>query len=536
MFALPSLLEALPTVAVEALASGTPVVSADHPGGVELHELFGDDVLVVPKAECGSLATALTDALADPRRVRPDTLRIVSERFRRRPIEAAYAAICRARAGAKIMMAAAIRRRCSAPIAGGLLGPLALVAAVSMRPQLGLEMDRDVASVARGFYESERAGDLTFAWTRNEAVVRLPGLDRRRPWSCTIRLRSGRPDPATLPDILVSVDGVTVVRRQAGNDWEDVQATLPPRPEQPGAVIALTSSNTFQPGSGDTRALGVMVDSWVCRPESSGLVMPPRNALTAAAVSAAVFGGALGLAGLSAMPLFALLAVVIAGQGVALGWDFASFSPYVARLTWTAVWIAAGLVGIARGLDWIRRVPLTTAARAVIAISAVVLYVKLAALLHPSKLVIDAVFQAHRLEWVLSGRYFFTQTMPSGVQFPYAIALYVFAAPWSLLTRDHVALLRIVVLTMEVTAGALLYPMIVRSWGDRVAGVIAVALFSVVPVSVLGLERREPAECVRAIDRTHGDRGGDDLGSFRRARTVSAWDCWLSRRWRCSRM
>jgi glycosyltransferase involved in cell wall biosynthesis len=93
VFALPSLLEALPTVAVEALASGTPVVSADHPGGVELHELFGDDVLVVPKANADSLTTALTDALADPRRVRPETLRIVSERFRRRPIEAAYAAI-----------------------------------------------------------------------------------------------------------------------------------------------------------------------------------------------------------------------------------------------------------------------------------------------------------------------------------------------------------------------------------------------------------------------------------------------------------
>lgn len=93
VFALPSLLEALPTVAVEALASGTPVVSADHPGGVELHELFGDDVLVVPKASADTLTTALTDALADPRRVKPDTLRIISERFRRRPIEAAYAAI-----------------------------------------------------------------------------------------------------------------------------------------------------------------------------------------------------------------------------------------------------------------------------------------------------------------------------------------------------------------------------------------------------------------------------------------------------------
>lgn len=382
-----------------------------------------------------------------------------------------------------MMMPAAIRRAVLGALVGGLIAPLALIASVSLRPQLALEMDRDVRVVASGFYDPERADTLTFAWTRNEVIVRLPGLDRRRPWSCTIRLRGARPDPATLPEILVSVDGVTVVRQPAQNDWQDLHAALPARPEQPGVVIALTASNTFQPGGGDTRALGVMVDSWICRPESSGLVVPPRRALTAAVVGAAVFGAALGLAGLPALALFALLAVVVGAQSVALGWDFAAFAPYAARLPWTAGWIAVGLMAVSSGLDWIRRVPLTTAARVVIAISAVVLYVKLAALLHPSKLDIDVVFQAHRLEWVLTGRYFFTQTMPSGVQFPYAIALYVFAAPWTALTRDHVALLRIVVLTMEVTAGALLYPMIVRSWGDRVSAVMAVALFSIVPVS-----------------------------------------------------
>ena len=47
LFVLPSILEALPTVAVEALACGTPVVSADNPGGrLELNELFGPDSLV----------------------------------------------------------------------------------------------------------------------------------------------------------------------------------------------------------------------------------------------------------------------------------------------------------------------------------------------------------------------------------------------------------------------------------------------------------------------------------------------------------
>src|SRR5689334_1467290 len=58
LFVLPSVLEALPTVALEALACGTPVVSADNPGGVELRGVFGDDVRVVPKEDPGALAEA----------------------------------------------------------------------------------------------------------------------------------------------------------------------------------------------------------------------------------------------------------------------------------------------------------------------------------------------------------------------------------------------------------------------------------------------------------------------------------------------
>jgi glycosyltransferase involved in cell wall biosynthesis len=91
VFALPSLLEALPTVAVEALASGTPVVSADHPGGVELHALFGDDVRLVPKTNVDELASALTSALAAARRVRPETPDLVQKHFGADAVHAAYA-------------------------------------------------------------------------------------------------------------------------------------------------------------------------------------------------------------------------------------------------------------------------------------------------------------------------------------------------------------------------------------------------------------------------------------------------------------
>ena len=58
VFVLPSLLEACPTVALEALACGTPVVSTDNPGGVELGEIFGADVTVVPRSDPRALARA----------------------------------------------------------------------------------------------------------------------------------------------------------------------------------------------------------------------------------------------------------------------------------------------------------------------------------------------------------------------------------------------------------------------------------------------------------------------------------------------
>jgi glycosyltransferase involved in cell wall biosynthesis len=93
VFVLPSLLEALPTVAVEALACGTPVVSADHPGGVELHRLFGADVAVVPREDSGRLADALVERLADPRRTLSATTTGLEQHFRPAAVRAQYFAL-----------------------------------------------------------------------------------------------------------------------------------------------------------------------------------------------------------------------------------------------------------------------------------------------------------------------------------------------------------------------------------------------------------------------------------------------------------
>jgi glycosyltransferase involved in cell wall biosynthesis len=92
-FVLPSLLEALPTVAVEALACGTPVISADHPGGVELNGLFGDDVAVVPREHSDALAHALIAFLDAPRRTAARTAAVLDREFRPAAVAARFRAL-----------------------------------------------------------------------------------------------------------------------------------------------------------------------------------------------------------------------------------------------------------------------------------------------------------------------------------------------------------------------------------------------------------------------------------------------------------
>ncbi len=93
VFVLPSLLEACPTVALEALACGTPVVSSDNPGGVELNALFGVDVSLVPRDNDVALANAIIDVLERKPRVRPETRHALRRDFSTRAVAAQFSAV-----------------------------------------------------------------------------------------------------------------------------------------------------------------------------------------------------------------------------------------------------------------------------------------------------------------------------------------------------------------------------------------------------------------------------------------------------------
>jgi hypothetical protein len=366
-------------------------------------------------------------------------------------------------------------------VLGALAGAAALLAAFNIHPQIVFDMDRDQPGRAlSGTYPVEINGDESFAWTSDRAVLNVQGVDRRMPWTCEAEFRGGRSPGQPQPDVSLVLDNQVLAARKATNDYESLRAVVPAR-SQRGLRLTLTSSTTFVPGPSDPRALGVQLDRLACAPEAGRLVLPPVDALGTAAATAGIFGALFAIVGLSLVTSAGLVLALAAVQAVPLSMGLGPYMPYVDRSLWAAIWIAIAAAG---GVLLVSRSrTLSTGARLAVAFSAAALFVKLLALLHPSKTMVDALFHAHRLDYVLGGRYFFTQVMPGGVQFPYSIALYVFAAPWAAITRDHVALLRVVVSASEAVAGVLLYWAVARRWKDAAAAVLAVVAFHLLPVS-----------------------------------------------------
>ncbi|HVL68729.1 MAG TPA: hypothetical protein VM364_15810 [Vicinamibacterales bacterium] len=367
-------------------------------------------------------------------------------------------------------------------ILGALTGAAAAAAALLLltfsSPRILLDMDRDLPRpLTSGFYPVEWNGDETFAWTAPRANVTLRDVDRRVEWRCGVRLRGARPPEVPRAHLALAVDGRAVQSLEVGNEYETVELTAPTR-RAPGLTLSIAVSPPFVPGGSDRRELGVQVDRVECVPAHGSLVRPPAAAIGRVAIAGAAFGILLSL-------LFGAAAGTAAGAALALAlaWVVTTgVGAYTrAYLDWIPPLALCIAIPSAAWAAW-RGARVASAARFVVAFSAAVLFLKLVALFHPSKDLIDAVFHAHRLEWVMAGRYFFTQPMPGGVQFPYAIGLYATAAPFAAFVRDHVALLRIVVCTAEAVAVALLYLVVVRARSDRLAGAAAVVLYHLAPL------------------------------------------------------
>ena len=346
------------------------------------------------------------------------------------------------------------------------------------------EFDIDPPRFVSGVYAAERdqPTGLTFAWTGPEVGLRLPGLDRRVPWTLTVRVRGARPDPASNPSLTFTVDGIAVRTQPTTTGFEEMRFVVPARPERRGAILSLHSSSTFVPGPGDRRQLGVMLDSLQLTPD--GLVLPPPEIFGPAMFAGAVLAAAIALLGVTSGSAIGAAVLLSAGQGAVLAHGFGPYSDLANLGARVALSIAAVLVVGA----WVvrrRGQPLRNTARFAAAFSAGACFLKLLVLLHPDMPIGDALFHAHRFQGVLGGNLYFTSTAPGGYAFPYAPGLYVVASPFAWLVRREmgdVYLLRVITAVADTIAGVLLYSMASRGWNDRLAGAMAVALYHLVPL------------------------------------------------------
>ena len=380
-------------------------------------------------------------------------------------------------------MSRAIGRAAAAAMLAGLLGAAWVTLFYAWHPALRVEFDRDLPRNFSGVYPPERddASRLTFAWIGEEAVLRLPGLDRRANWTLELRLRGGRATDDN-PDLALVVDGVIVSTHHAAPDWINVQTTIPARSDRRGLTLGLRNSRTFVPGPNDPRALGVMLDRLSLVPD--GIVLVPRPALIGSSSASAATGAAIALLGVTAGSAIGGAVLLSAGTAAIVARGFGPFTTYPDTVSSLGLWIAVALGAAAIALQYRRR-PLRNTARFAVAFSAAALFLKMLVLLHPNMPIGDAMFHAHRFQGVLAGNLYFTSIAPGGYAFPYPPGLYVFSSIFEGLVRRGAAdmvLLRAITCTVDAAAGLFLYWIVVRAWGNRLAGAMAVAVYHLIPV------------------------------------------------------
>ncbi len=121
-----------------------------------------------------------------------------------------------------------------------------------------------------GFYlpDQSRNPDFDYRWSRGRATLRLPIPAGQGQSYNAVTLRMSAPaiGPAVPMAVSISVNGAPATILQVPSGWADYTVPLPTGAGQPGKTVTLTilsptrSPAQLQPGSSDTRNLGVGID------------------------------------------------------------------------------------------------------------------------------------------------------------------------------------------------------------------------------------------------------------------------------------
>jgi hypothetical protein len=384
-----------------------------------------------------------------------------------------------------------------------LLALVVVVGAYQVRPVYDVTIGTTTdGPLLQSFYDREtppkEAGVpySTYRWTRGDASsitfqdVGTQDLD------VTLTVNGSRPQGQPAPALTVKTGDVTQVNGAAPAGVQQYNFSVPREQVKDGTLKVDLQLNSFKP-QGDARQLGIIVTHIKVSPSTNPdrFIVPPTGPLLAVLSAVALLSLLLALFGwgpggvLLGGGSLALLA------GSLLAFDRLWLTSGQWYWAWSQALIAAGVVALicwpmagwlfARGgVRWsaLQR-------RSLLTLVLVVFAVRLAGQLHPSIFVYDLGFHVNILQRVSSGDLFFT-TQPAefggfGYSTFYLPTPYLFIEPLRWLLGDPRMAIRLVTVTTG-TLGALpVFYLATRVSGRGRAGLIAAALYLIMPMSVI---------------------------------------------------
>lgn len=343
---------------------------------------------------------------------------------------------------------------------------------------------RNEGGFISGFHGHEQMEGRGFRWTTEEAFLRFENLPARSHLRVEVRLKGLRPKGMALPRVRFTANGATVFET-----WCDPGlVTYRFGVSLPASSLALgIHSEVFVPaelGRNDKRVLGVQIFSVRVEPqggEPSGRVptafMAVAGALLFASAIAAGFSPR--LAGVGSL-------LLVLGFFYLLQQASVRFLPYAQQVTALSS-LSFGLTLFLRGaLTWAGW-PHPSERPVLLAVVAGSLLLKLSGLLYPLFVSSDADFHANRLLGVLDGDLFPTSVTQHEPPFriPYPVSLYLLAAPWAAAGLDPVKVLQVLTAVVDVAVSLALAYLARRFLRDTWGGILAAALYQLVPVNFL---------------------------------------------------
>jgi hypothetical protein len=383
----------------------------------------------------------------------------------------------------------------------GLLGSLALSAlamlvAYQVRPQYDIPLGSTTDAVLlKGFDGAERPddGSATFRWSTGDASITLQDIGQQD-FDVAMQFNGWRPPEQPPPSLSVSVAGRTLLKVDPPPQIIEYSFRVPRELVTNGTLVLELTVNPFSVPN-DPRELGI----WTQRvrvspaPDSGVFVVPPPGPFLGVLGAGALLGLGLILLGWGAGGVFF-------GSGLVGGlatWLIVADRLWLTTDQWYYLWpqvIFAGLLfvvavgwlgGLALRLGGVRWSVLQR--RVLLTIMLAAFVVRLGGQLHPQIHVVDLDYHVHRLEFVESGQMLFTSfAVQSGSRDTFYLpTAYLFILPFKWLLGDGSLAVMLFTIGISTLGALLVFYIAKRILADGRAGVLAGALYLIMPMSVI---------------------------------------------------